>query len=120
MKREAKLLLAKACDSLILSIELFNRPYERGRISASLIHLDHGFEMLLKASILHRGGRIREKREKQTIGFDACVRRSLSDGTIRFLTEEQALVLQTINSVNLRIIWRESFRAIWRTRIILF
>ena len=31
MKREASLLLAKACDSLILSIELFNR-----RIAASL------------------------------------------------------------------------------------
>ena len=99
MKREARLLLAKACDSLILSIELFNRPYERGRISGSLIHLDHAFEMLLKASILHRGGRIREKRAKKTIGFDACVRRSLSDGTIKFLTEEQALVLQTINGL---------------------
>jgi hypothetical protein len=59
MRREAKLLLAKACDSLILSIELFNRPHERGRTSGSLIHLDHGFEMLLKAAILHRGGRIR-------------------------------------------------------------
>src|SRR5260370_39842087 len=88
MKREAKLLLAKACDSLILSIELFNRPFERGRISGSLIHLDHGFEMLLKASILHRGGGIREKREKQTIGFDACVRRALSDPKIPLVLRE--------------------------------
>jgi hypothetical protein len=95
MRREAKLLLAKACDSLVLSIELFNRPHECGRISGSLIHLDHGFEMLLKAAILHRGGRIREKQAKETIGFDACVRRSLSDGKIKFLKEEQALVLQT-------------------------
>jgi hypothetical protein len=99
MRREAKLLLAKACDSLVLSIELFNRPHERGRISGSLIHLDHGFEMLLKAAILHRGGRIREKHAKETIGFDACVRRSLSDGKIKFLKEEQALVLQTINGL---------------------
>src|SRR3984957_15670804 len=99
MRREAKLLLAKACDSLVLSIELFNRPHERARISGSLIHLDHGFEMLLKAAILHRGGRIREKHAKETIGFDACVRRSLSDGKIKFLKEEQALVLQTINGL---------------------
>jgi hypothetical protein len=55
--------------------------------------------MLLKAAILHRGGRIREKRAKQTIGFDACVRKSLSDGEIKFLKEEQALVLQTINGL---------------------
>lgn len=99
MKREAKLLLAKASDSLVLSIELFNRPHDRGRISATLIQLDHAFEMLLKAAIVHRGGRIREKRAKETIGFDACVRRSLSDGAIKYLKEEQALLLQTINGL---------------------
>jgi hypothetical protein len=99
MKREAKLLLEKASDSLILAIELFNRPHDRGRVSSTLIQLDHGFEMLMKAAILHRGGRIREKRAKETIGFDACVRRSLSDGEIKYLTEEQALVLQTINGL---------------------
>lgn len=99
MKREAKLLLAKACDSLVLSIELFNRPHDRGRVSSTLIQLDHAFEMLMKAAILHRGGRIREKRAKETIGFDACVRRSLSDGKIKYLTDEQALVLQTINGL---------------------
>ncbi len=99
MKREAKLLLEKASDSLILAIELFNRPQDRGRISSTLIMLDHAFEMLMKAAILHRGGRIREKRAKETIGFDACVRRSLSDGAIKYLTEEQALVLQTINGL---------------------
>jgi len=99
VKREAKLLLEKACDALVLSIELFNRPHDRGRVSGTLIQLDHGFEMLMKAAILHRGGRIREKRAKETIGFDACVRRSLSDGKIKYLTEEQALVLQTINGL---------------------
>ncbi len=99
MKREAKLLLEKACDSLVLSIELFNRPIDRGRVSSTLIQLDHAFEMMLKAAIVHRGGSIREKRAKETIGFDACVRRSLSDGTIQFLGDEQALVLQTINGL---------------------
>jgi len=54
--------------------------------------------MILKAAILHRGGKIREARDKQTIGFDSCVRRSLSDD-FRFLTKEQALTLQTINSL---------------------
>lgn len=61
--------------------------------------LDHSFEMLLKASILHRGGRIRDLGEKNTIGFDTCVRRALSDGDIQFLTEEQALTLQSINGL---------------------
>ena len=99
MKREARLLLSKACDSLVLSIELFNRPHDRGRESSTLIQMDHAFEMLLKAAILHRGGRIREKRAKETIGFDTCVRRGLSDSSIKFLTEEQALGIQTINGL---------------------
>lgn len=99
MKREAKLLLSKACDSLLLGIELFNRPYDRGRVSAVLIHTDHAFEMFLKAAIVQKGGAIREKRAKETIGFDACVRRGLSDGVVKFLTEEQALTMQTINGL---------------------
>jgi len=99
MKREAKLLLAKGCDSLLLSIELFNRPNDRGRVSGVLIQMDHAFEMLLKATILHKGGRIRDRGAKETIGFDACLRRGLSDGRIKFLKEEQSLVLQTINGL---------------------
>ena len=80
MKRESKLLLNKACDALVLSIELFNRPHDRGRVSSTLIQLDHGFEMLMKAAILQLGGKIRDRSAKETIGFSACVRRSLSEG----------------------------------------
>ena len=99
MKKEARLLRNKAVDSLILSIEFFNRPIERARADSVLILMDHAFEMLLKAAIVHQGGRIRERRAKQTIGFDACVRKGLSDGERRFLSEEQALTLQTINAL---------------------
>lgn len=99
MKREARLLLGKALDSLVLSVEFFNRPYDRGRVCGSMILLDHAFEMLLKAAIVHRGGKIRDRRAGETIGFDACVRRALSDGKIKFLAEEQALLLQTINGM---------------------
>jgi len=99
MKKEARLLLEKAIDSFIISIEHFNRPSDRGRVSTVLIMFDHAFEMLLKAAILHRGGRIREKRAPQTIGFDACVRKALSNAEIKFLTEEQALQLQAINGL---------------------
>jgi hypothetical protein len=99
MKREAKLLLQKASDSLLLSVELFNRPSDRGRVSGTLIQLDHAFEMFLKAAIVGRGGRIRERRARETIGFDACVRKGLSDGRVKFLSPEQALTLQTINGL---------------------
>ncbi len=99
MRRETKLLLDKASDSLLLAIEIFNRPQDRGRVTGALIHIDHAFEMLLKAAIVHRGGSIRDQDAAVTIGFDTCVRRGLSNGAIKFLSEEQALCLQTINGL---------------------
>jgi len=87
----------------MLGIEVFNRPHDRGRVAATLILMDHAFEMLLKSAILHKGGSIREKgRENQTIGFSLCVRRALSDSTIAFLTEEQSITLQALNSLSVR------------------
>jgi hypothetical protein len=59
--------------------------------------LDHSFEMLLKAAILHLGGKIRKPREKNTIGFDACVQKALSDQELKFLADEQAITLQINN-----------------------
>lgn len=99
MKKEVRLLATKAVDSLVLSVEHYNRPSDRGRVPAVLILLDHAFEMILKASILHRGGSIRQPRAKQTIGFDECVRKAHSDGSIKFLKDEQVLQLQAINSL---------------------
>jgi hypothetical protein len=86
-------------DSLVEAVGRFNSPHDRGRVTTTLILLDHGFEMLLKAAIVERGGSIRERRGRETIGFDACVRRGLSDGRIQFLTEEQALTLQATNGL---------------------
>jgi hypothetical protein len=99
MRKEAKLLASKAVNSLTLSVEFFNRPFDQGRIEGVLIMLDHAFEMLLKASILHRGGVIREQNAKNTIGFEACIRKGLSNGKIKFLNDEQVLALQAINSL---------------------
>jgi hypothetical protein len=99
MRKEAKHLYQKAIDSLILSIELFNRPNDFGRAHGVLIFLDHSFEMLLKASIIHKGGKIKEKGAKETIGFSACVRKGFSDKAIKFLTDTDVLTLQTINGL---------------------
>jgi Domain of unknown function (DUF3644) len=98
-EKETRLLKNKSLNSLTLSIEHFNRPWDVGRTDAVLMLLDHSFEMLLKAAILHRGGRIRDPGEKNTIGFDTCVRRALSTADIQFLSDEQALTLQAINGL---------------------
>ncbi|MHA7826192.1 MAG: DUF3644 domain-containing protein [Roseovarius sp.] len=97
MKKEVRQLREKAINALVLSIEHFNRPWDRGRTEAVLILLDHSFEMLLKSAIRHKGGKIRKAREKLAIGFDTCVRKGLTDASLKFLNDEQALTLQSIN-----------------------
>lgn len=99
MKKEVKHLYRKSIDSLTLSIELFNRPNDCARIHGVLIFMDHAFEMLIKAAILHKGGKIREKRQKETIGFSSCIRKAFSDGKVKFLKEEDVLTLQTLNGL---------------------
>lgn len=99
MKREVRLLQQKAVNALVLAVEHFNRPHDIGRPEAVLILLDHGFEMLLKAGLLHRGGAIRDSGEAHTIGFATCVRRAVSTASVAFLSEEQALTLQSINGL---------------------
>ncbi len=66
MRREARLLHEKSLGSLVLAVEHFNRTTDRGRVEAVLILLDRAFELLLKAAIVHKGGRIRESRAKET------------------------------------------------------
>jgi len=98
MKKQAKLLFEKAVDSLILSISHFNNPWDRGRKEAVLILLDRAFELLLKAIILHKGGKIREAYARETIGHEKCVRKCISQTKVKCLTEEQGLTIQIINS----------------------
>ncbi len=99
MKKEARHLFTKAIDSLILGIELFNRPSNVGRTHAVLILIDHSFEMLLKASIIERGGKITQDGKAETIGMGQCIRQCLSNEKIKFLSAEEVLVLQTLNSL---------------------
>ena len=99
MKREAKYLLTKAVDSLVLSVEHYNRPSDRGRVDSVLILLDHAFEMLLKAAIIQRGGKIKKPGENQTITFKECLGKASSGEGVRFLTADQELQLRALNSL---------------------
>jgi hypothetical protein len=99
MKKEAKHLYQKAIDSLTLSIELFNRPSDKGRTHSVLILMDHSFEMLLKASILEKNGKIFETGKSETIGMSSCIRKAFTDSKVKFLKEEETLVLQGLNGL---------------------
>lgn len=99
MKKRARLLFEKSLDSLVIAIDHFNRPWDRGRKEAVLILIDRAFELLLKAAILHKGGKIREPYAKQNIGFEKCVRKCITEAPVKCLTETQGLTIQIINSL---------------------
>jgi hypothetical protein len=102
VRKESRTLHAKAVDSLVLAVDHFNRAWDRGRTEAVLILLDRSFELLLKAIIVHRAGgsAIREPgKEGMTLGFDACLRKCLSDAKLKCLNEDEAVALQALNTL---------------------
>ena len=102
MRKESKTLHEKAVDSLILAVDHFNRAWDRGRTEAVLILLDRSFELLLKAIIVQRAGgsSIRERsKDGMTLGFDACLRKCLSDDNLKCVDENEAVALQSLNTL---------------------
>ncbi len=58
-----------AFGQIVLSIEHFSETCNNGGSEAVLVLLDRGFALLLESVIIHRVGRIREPRTKETTGL---------------------------------------------------
>ena len=86
----------RAIDSLVLGIELFNRPHDRGRPEAVLILLHHAFEMLLKAIIKDRTGAIHLKEGTHTYGFDKCL--DIAQHEIGLLSSDERITLSILDA----------------------
>jgi hypothetical protein len=71
--RDARLLKGKALASLRRSARAFNDFDDDGRMSTVLLHLQHAFEMLLKAALVEKNVRVFDKRLGRSIGFEKCV-----------------------------------------------
>jgi hypothetical protein len=95
LKRKTRTLLDRAQDSLVLGIELFNRPQDAGRTDGVLFCLDHAFEMLLKAVLFEKTGRIRGPREKWNYGFEKCL--NLCQFSVNVVDKDEALILRNLN-----------------------
>ncbi|HVA09560.1 MAG TPA: DUF3644 domain-containing protein [Acidimicrobiales bacterium] len=96
LRREAGALKKKALASLRRAVRIFNEFDDDGRASAVLLHLQHSFEMLLKAGLVQRGQRVVDPRDGRAIGFEKCVnlgRQHLA------LTEEEAGTLRAIDAL---------------------
>ena len=98
MRKEARYLLDRSIDSIVVGIDHFNRLWDRGRTEAVLIFLDRAFELLLKAIIIERGGLISDKADRSlSIGSSECLRKCVSNENYRCLTNEQGITIQNLN-----------------------
>jgi len=95
LRRETRILKDKAISSLRRATAAFNSYDDDGRVTTVLLHLQHSFEMLLKAALVQRRVRVFDSRLGQSIGFEKCVNLGLEH--LR-LSDEEAGTLRTIDA----------------------
>lgn len=95
-KRDVAELKKRAINSLVLGIELFNRPHDQGRSESVLILLHHAFEMLLKAIIKDRTGTVHAKGEKYSFGFDKCL--EVAQNEIKVISVDERATLSILDA----------------------
>jgi len=95
-KRDVSELKGRAINSLMLSVELFNRPHDQGRAEGVLILLHHAFEMLLKAIIKDKTGTVHAKGEKYSYGFDKCL--EVTQNIIKVLSIDERATLSILDA----------------------
>lgn len=96
-RKETRRFKHRAINSVMLAIEMFNRPYDVGRPESVLILLQHSFEMLLKAAIYEKRGAICETRADVTYGFDKCLGIARSD--LNIINEDEAKALSILDDL---------------------
>ncbi len=91
LRRDTRKFKVRAVNSLLLAIEIFNRPHDMGRTESVLILLQHAFEMLLKGAIHQQRGTIYEKTEDTSYGFTRC--RNIAYSELHIITEDESCSL---------------------------
>ena len=95
-KRAVVELRKRAINSMVLGIELFNRPHEQGRSEAVIILLHHAFEMLMKAVIKNLTGTIHERRGRYSYSFDKCL--ALAESQLKVISPDERRTLSILDA----------------------
>ncbi len=98
LKQESRVLKRKALASLTWAVEVFNSPHNDGRVTRVLLHLQHAFEMLLKAALVQIGERVFDKETGRSIGFEKCLGLTAANTKIK-LNEAEAGTLRAIDAM---------------------
>lgn len=100
MRRVARTLKTKSISSFRRATAAFNGVEDDGRQTAVLLHLQHAFEMLLKAALRQQGVDVFERGSERTvgrsIGYEKCARHARQH---LGLSAEQCGTLRAIGSM---------------------
>jgi hypothetical protein len=98
MRATAKALHGKALSSMRTAMTAFNSPHDDGRATVVLLHLQHAFEMLLKAALVQGRVKVFDKKTGRSIGFESAVNQSCQLGSLK-LTQSEAGTLRAIDAL---------------------
>ena len=98
MKNHARVLHAKALASMRTAMTAFNSPHDEGRHTTVLLHMQHAFEMLLKAALAQQDRKVFDKTTGRSIGFEAAVRQAQQLAGVK-VTAEEAGTLRAIDAL---------------------
>jgi hypothetical protein len=98
VRATAKTLHGKALSSMRTAMTAFNSPHDDGRATVVLLHLQHAFEMLLKAALFQRRAKVFDKKSGRSIGFEAAINQSCQLAGFK-LTQDEAGTLRAIDAL---------------------
>src|SRR6266568_1913836 len=90
LRREAAILKKKALASFRRAARSFNDLDDDGRTTSVLLHLQHAFEMLLKAGLVQKGVKVFDPADGKSYGIAKCV--NLAAQTLKVTPEEAGLI----------------------------
>lgn len=98
LRQVARTLKAKSFTSLRTAVVTFNSPVDDGRTTTVLLHLQHAFEMLLKAGLQQGRTRVFDKRSGRAIGFERSIALAQQSARIK-LTDAEAGTLRAVDAM---------------------
>jgi hypothetical protein len=98
VRATAKTLHGKALSSMRTAMTAFNSPHDDGRPTVVLLHLQHAFEMLLKAALFQGRAKVFDKKTGRSIGFEAAINHSCQLAGFK-LTQDEAGTLRAIDAL---------------------
>lgn len=97
-RRDAKSLRQKSLASMRCGLGAFNSFHEDGRLTTTLLHLQHACEMLLKAALVQKKIEVFDRKTGTSIGFEKCVNLASQRHTCH-LSQSDAGTLRAIDSL---------------------